>query len=71
MVIDHLFVSFHSANELRIDQINPFRGVQQMIMELVLPMWPYGAEADTSNPTSFVARFVHSPWSTQGPDALM
>ncbi|KAH9937720.1 uncharacterized protein B0H18DRAFT_866945 [Fomitopsis serialis] len=69
-VPDHIFVSLHSAGELRIDNI-AYQTTLDDLRELVLPMWPHGVEYEDSRGDNWRVRFARGPWTSVGLDAIL
>ncbi|KZT65167.1 hypothetical protein DAEQUDRAFT_677331 [Daedalea quercina L-15889] len=69
-VPDHIFVSLHSAGELRIDNI-AYQSTLDDLRELVLPMWPHGIEVEDSRGDGWRVRFARSPWTSVGIDGML
>jgi len=69
-VPDHLFLSLHSVNELRIDHI-AYQTTLDDLRESVLPMWPHGVSFEDSRGDNWRVRFAGSPWTSVGVDAIL
>lgn len=66
---DHMFVSFHGSNELRLGNI-AYQDTLDEIRERLLPMWPHGVPIEITTNHSWRVTFPKNPWSATGPEAL-
>ena len=67
---DHMFVSFHSTNELRLGNV-AYQDTLDEIKEHIIPMWPHGVSNQITSPLSWRVTFSRNPWSATGSDAIM
>ncbi|KAI0961595.1 hypothetical protein AcW1_000640 [Taiwanofungus camphoratus] len=67
---DHLFLSVHSVNELRIGNI-AYQSTLDELREAVLPMWPPGVMSEESRGRNWCVRFAGSPWTSVGIDGIL
>ncbi|KAH9950361.1 hypothetical protein B0H21DRAFT_531893 [Amylocystis lapponica] len=67
---DHIFVSLHSINELRVDNI-AYQSTLDELRESVLPMWPRGVATEESRDSQWRVRFIGKPWTTTGIDGIL
>ncbi|KAI0936385.1 hypothetical protein AcV5_004538 [Taiwanofungus camphoratus] len=67
---DHLFLSVHSVNELRIGNI-AYQSTLDELREAVLPMWPPGVMSEESRGRNWCVRFAGSPWTSVDIDGIL
>ncbi|KZT02688.1 uncharacterized protein LAESUDRAFT_729931 [Laetiporus sulphureus 93-53] len=67
---DHLFVSFDSGNEIRMDDI-AYQPTLDELREVLLPMWPPGISYEDSRGNKWRVRFLGKPWRSAGSDAIL
>ncbi|KAF9237347.1 hypothetical protein BU15DRAFT_88791 [Melanogaster broomeanus] len=67
---DHMFVSFHGTNELRLGNI-AFKETLDAIREHIMPMWPHGVSSQMTSAHSWRVTFSRNPWSATGSDAII
>ncbi|KAL6309942.1 hypothetical protein BKA93DRAFT_722088 [Sparassis latifolia] len=67
---EHLFVSFYSTNEMRVENI-AFQSTLDSLREEILPMWPENAAMDVGYLDKWRVRFVGRPWSSVGTDEIL
>lgn len=70
LVPDHLFLSLHGTNEIRMDSI-AYQETLDDLRESILPMWPQGVAAEESKRDYWRVRFGGSPWTCVGADAIL
>ncbi|KAL4070921.1 hypothetical protein J3A83DRAFT_4093689 [Scleroderma citrinum] len=66
---DHMFVSFHGSNELRLGNV-AYQDILDEIRERLLPMWPHGVPNEITANHSWRVIFSRNPWSATGLEAL-
>lgn len=66
--LDHLFISFHGFNELRLGNVSTL-ALKEM-QETIWPLWPAGATSEVVNYTAIV-KFNDDPWDMAGPNTNM
>ncbi|OJA21504.1 hypothetical protein AZE42_05104, partial [Rhizopogon vesiculosus] len=68
---EHMFVSFHGANELRLGNV-AYQDTMEEIKENVAPMWPHGVStAAIPVPHAYRILFNRNPWTARGSEALI
>ncbi|OBZ79188.1 hypothetical protein A0H81_01099 [Grifola frondosa] len=67
---EHLFLSLHSTNELRMDNV-AYQSTIEEFTEDVLPMWHHGVNSVEHHHTQLRVQFAGSPWASVGTDALL
>lgn len=67
---DHMFVSFHGTNELRLGNV-AYQDTLDEIKEHMMPMWPHGVSSQAMSSLSWRVTFSRNPWSATGSDAIM
>ncbi|KAF9229266.1 hypothetical protein BS17DRAFT_688434 [Gyrodon lividus] len=67
---DHMFVSFHGTNELRLGNI-AFQDTLDEIREHIMPMWPHGVSSQMTSTHSWRVTFSRNPWTATGSDAII
>ncbi|TCD71552.1 hypothetical protein EIP91_008933 [Steccherinum ochraceum] len=68
-VSDHVFLSLHGTNEIRIEGI-AYQEMVEDLRENLLPCWPYGVSQEDSREHKWRAQFSGSPWTSSGTDFL-
>ncbi|KAH7930946.1 hypothetical protein BV22DRAFT_1027699 [Leucogyrophana mollusca] len=67
---DHLFVSFHGSNELRMRNV-AFQDTLDEIKENLVPMWPHGISSQSTTEHSWRVGFSRNPWSASGMEGII
>ncbi|KAH7906830.1 hypothetical protein BJ138DRAFT_576519 [Hygrophoropsis aurantiaca] len=67
---DHLFVSFHGSNELRMRNV-AFQDTVGDIKQNVVPMWPHGVVSHSAAGHSWRLGFSKSPWNAGGRESIV
>ncbi|KAF8560341.1 hypothetical protein OG21DRAFT_1480166 [Imleria badia] len=67
---DHMFVSFHGTNELRLGNV-AYQDTLDEIKEHIMPMWPHGVSSQMMSPLSWRVTFSRNPWSASGSEAII
>ncbi|KIJ21767.1 hypothetical protein PAXINDRAFT_5906 [Paxillus involutus ATCC 200175] len=67
---DHMFVSFHGTNELRLGNV-AFQDTLDEIREHIMPMWPHGVSSQMTSNHSWRVTFSRNPWTATGSDAII
>ncbi|KAG8219799.1 hypothetical protein J3R82DRAFT_772 [Butyriboletus roseoflavus] len=67
---DHMFISFHSTNELRLGNV-AYQDTLDEIKEHIIPMWPHGVSNQITSPLSWRVTFSRNPWNATGSDAII
>ncbi|KAF8140275.1 hypothetical protein EV363DRAFT_338338 [Boletus edulis] len=67
---DHMFVSFHGTNELRLGNV-AYQDTLDEIKEHIIPMWPHGVSNQMMSSLSWRVTFSRNPWSATGSDAII
>ncbi|KAH7883568.1 hypothetical protein F5I97DRAFT_1938284 [Phlebopus sp. FC_14] len=67
---DHMFVSFHGTNELRLSNV-AFQDTLDEIKEHLIPMWPHGVSSQITSNHSWRVTFSRNPWSVTGAEAII
>ncbi|KAG2154829.1 hypothetical protein DEU56DRAFT_770662 [Suillus clintonianus] len=67
---DHMFVSFHGANELRLGNV-AFQDTMEEIKENIIPMWPHGVSTAIPVLHAFRILFNRNPWTASGIEGII
>lgn len=67
---DHLFLSLHGNNEIRIENI-AYQTLLDELRENLVTMWPRGIIIDESRDHRWRLQFAGSPWISTGADFLL
>ncbi|KAI6162172.1 hypothetical protein EDD17DRAFT_1580335 [Pisolithus thermaeus] len=67
---DHMFVSFHGSNELRLGSV-AYQDTLDEIREHFMPMWPHGVSNQVTLGHSWRVAFSKSPWTATGSEATI
>lgn len=61
---DHMYVSFHGYNELRLENISQL--ALREIRDIILPRWEDGIESDIVKDSVCIVKFREAPWDMGG-----
>lgn len=67
---DHMFVSFHGSNELRLGNV-AYQDTLDEIREHFVPMWPHGVSNQVTSGHSWRVVFSRTPWTATGSEATI
>lgn len=67
---EHLFVSFHGTNELRMGNV-AFQDTIEEIKENIIPMWPHGISTAIPVHHAFRILFNRNPWTASGSEGVI
>jgi len=69
-VPNHLFLSFHGSNEIRMENI-AFQEMIEELRERILPLWHHGVATEESRTHRWRAQFHSNPWASSGTDGIL
>ncbi|KAI6008203.1 hypothetical protein F5J12DRAFT_67413 [Pisolithus orientalis] len=67
---DHMFVSFHGSNELRLGNV-AYQDTLDEIREHFIPMWPHGVSNEVTSGHSWRVTLSKNPWTATGSEATI
>ncbi|KAI6047651.1 hypothetical protein EDC04DRAFT_9046 [Pisolithus marmoratus] len=67
---DHMFVSFHGSNELRLGNV-AYQDTLDAMREHFMAMWPHGVSNQVTSGHSWRVVFSRSPWTAAGSEAII